>query len=237
MKISHCLLLIAAASFLAPTASAQNVAGVFPPMVNEGHASLQYRAAFVPDTDAFAQRLHYQQSIDGDLMWRVVAQTRKTADSDVDFDFFQAELFWEWSEDGAPWRTGLRFDARVRDRGRPGLFGVHWTNQFQLSADVRARFLVMSSVDIGDGARDGILVQTRADIARRLPSGIEIGLEMYNNYGYTGSFGGFDKQSHQLGPMVTLPAGGGWSVLGGVLLGVSDAAPDADFRLWLTRSF
>lgn len=230
-------LLIATTTLLTQAALAQNTGGVFPPIVNEGHSSWQYRAAFDPDTDRFAQRLHYQRSIDGDLMWRVLGQTRKTADSDVDFDFFQAELFWELSEDGAPWRTGLRFDARVRDRGRPGLVGVHWTNHLQLDADTRVRFLVMSLADVGDGARDGVFFETRADVAHRLASGIEIGVEMYNRYGSTRDFGDFDEQSHQLGPMVTVPVGGGWSLFGGLLLGLSDGASDQDFRLWVTRAF
>lgn len=218
-------------------AFAQNTAGVFPPMVNDGHELLQYRATFNPDSNGFAQRLHYERAIDGDFMWRLLGQTRKTRDSDLDFDFFQAELFWELSDDSDHWRTGLRFDARIRSEGRPGLIGVHWTNQLKLNDDTRARFLVMSSIDIGDGARDGVVIQTRADVARRLSSGIDVGVEMYNVYGSTDDFGSFDEQSHQIGPMVSVPLDGGWSVLGSVLIGVSDAAPDQNLRLWVTRAF
>ena len=70
-------------------AMAQNTGGVFPPDVNEGHKSAQYRIAANLDNDRFAQRLHYQQAIDGDLMWRIVGQTRETATSDFDFDYVQ----------------------------------------------------------------------------------------------------------------------------------------------------
>lgn len=231
------MLLLTALTLVAQSAPAQNTGGVFPPNVNEGHHSWQYRVAFDPDSDRMAQRVHYQQSLNGDLMWRVLGQVRKTDDSDTDFDFFQAELFWELSDDGARWRTGLRFDARVRDRGRPGLLGLHWTNHVQLDERTRVRFLAMTLADVGDGARDGVFVETRADLAHRLASGVEIGVEMYNRYGSTRDFGAFNEQSHQFGPIVTIPTGNGWSVLAGLLLGLSDAAPDQDYRLWVTRSY
>lgn len=78
---------------------AQNTAGVFGPIVKEGHASAEYRVTFDPESDGLAQRIHYQQSINGDFMWRAVYGTRKTPDSDFDPDFFQTELYWELSED------------------------------------------------------------------------------------------------------------------------------------------
>ncbi|MEL7104098.1 MAG: hypothetical protein AAGL97_16220, partial [Pseudomonadota bacterium] len=95
-----------------PTALAQNTGGIFPPIVNEGHKSAQYRVAYNPDTEGLSQRVHYQQAINGDVMWRGLVSARKTDDSDVDVDFIQAELFWELSDDDDDWKTGFRFDAR-----------------------------------------------------------------------------------------------------------------------------
>ena len=66
------------------SAAAQNTGGVFPPSVDEGHKSAQYRAAYNADNDNFNQRLHYQQAINGDFMWRIIGQTRETASSDFD---------------------------------------------------------------------------------------------------------------------------------------------------------
>ena len=62
-------------------------------MVNEGHKSAQYRTTCKLDTEGVSQRVHYQQAINGYLMWRGLVSARKTADSDVDMDFIQAELF------------------------------------------------------------------------------------------------------------------------------------------------
>ena len=230
-----------AAIFIAPNAMAQNTGGVFPIQVNEGHRSLQYRAAIDPDNAqdefGFAQRLHYQQAINGDFMWRIVGQTQKTESSDFDFSFLQAELFWEMSDDEDQHKTGLRFDARLTDGDRAEQLGVNWVNQFNFDNGWHARALVLSSVQIGDTAADGINLQTRARVGKKLENGPLIGVEMYNNYGRTSDFGSFDEQSHTIGPFISTPIGNKVSRFAGPLFGFSSAAPDVEARLWLTKSF
>jgi hypothetical protein len=226
--------------FAAP-AFAQNTGGVFPAQVNEGHRSLQYRIAIDPENTqdelGFAQRLHYQQSINGDLMWRVIGQTRKTANSDFDLDYLQAELFWELSDEADKHKTGLRFDARVRDDNRAEQFGVNFMKQFNFDNGWTARAVGLTSIQTGDNASDGVNLQTRGQLAKRLESGMTVGLEMYNAYGNTGSIGGFNDQNHTIGPFISLPVTKNISVFGGPLFGLSDAAPDVEARLWITRGF
>jgi len=230
-----------AAIFIAPNAMAQNTGGVFPIQVNEGHRSLQYRAAIDPDNAqdefGFAQRLHYQQAINGDFMWRIVGQTQKTESSDFDFSFLQAELFWEMSDDEDQHKTGLRFDARLTDGGRAEQLGVNWMNHFNFDNGWHARAIVLSSVQIGDTAADGINLQTRARVGKKLENGPLIGVEMYNNYGRTSDFGSFDEQSHTIGPFISTPIGNKVSLFAGPLFGFSSAAPDVEARLWLTKGF
>ena len=228
---------IASCSF---SSFAQNTGGAFGPVVNQGHKSLQYRGAVDPDNAAgetgFAQRLHYQQAIDGDFMWRVIGQTRKTDNSDFDFDFFPAELFWELSDDQDAHRSGVRFDLRYRDADRPQQFGFNWMNQFQLNNNWSARTLVLTNVQFGNNAADGVNLQTRFQLAKRLESGNSVGVEMYNNYGNTGSIGNFDSQNHTIGPIFSAPIVSDWSLFSGVLFGISESAPDTEVRLWLTRN-
>lgn len=221
----------------APVAAAQNTGGIFPPIVNEGHKSAQYRITYNPDTEGVAQRVHYQQAINGDLMWRGLVSARKTGDSDVDFDFVQAELFWELSDNDDDWRTGFRFDARIRDDDRPGLFGAHWTNQFPVTENWNGRFVVLSSVDIGDDARDGVFLQTRGNLFTRLDGGQTVGVEFFNSYGSTDDFRDLDDQSHQIGPFASFPVAEDWSLFTGALVGLTDASADAELRLWVTRAF
>lgn len=216
---------------------AQNTGGVFGPVVNDGWSALQYRATYDVDNDGFAQRIHYEQALNGDFMLRGVVGTRKTAESDVDFDFFQAELFWELSEDNSPYRTGVRFDLTLRDEDRPQTFGFHWMNQYSFSKDWSARFLTLTTIDFGENTRDGIGLQTRASLTRRLSNKISLGAELYNIYGSTDEILELDEQRHQLGPVLTYNLSDDFQIYSGVLFGLTDRDSEPQFRLWLTKSF
>ncbi len=224
------------------SAMAQNTSSVFSPNVKEGQRSIEYRLGVEPDNAAgvtgIAQRLHYQQSINGGLRWRVIGAFRKTSESDFDFNYAQAELVWELSGDEDVHRHGLRFDARFRDGSRPEQVGVNWTTQFNFEDGWRARVLALSNVQLGDRANDGINLSTRAQIARKLDSGPTIGLDMFNVYGRTGgNIGSFNDQSHTIGPFVSLPVSGDISIFTGALFGISDASPDTELRFWVSRKF
>lgn len=225
------------ALFATPMAAAQNTGGIFSPVVNDDHRSAQYRVTYNPDTEGLAQRAHYQQSINGDLMWRGLVSARKTSDSDVDFDFVQAELFWELSDDDDRWKRGLRFDARIRDDDRPGLLGMHWTNQFPVTDNWNARFVALSAIDVGDDARDGVFLQTRGNVFTRLDTGQTVGVEVFNSYGSTDDFRDFEEQTHQIGPFASFPVAEDWSLFTGALLGLTDASADAELRIWVVRGF
>lgn len=225
------------AGLCAMPCNAQNLGGVFAPMVAEGHKAAQYRAAYQPDTDQFANRFHYQEALNGDFMLRGVVATRQTPDADFDFDFVQAELFWDLGEDGQAWRSGFRLDARIRGDGRPGQLGLNWMNQFDLGDGWRSRFLVLTAVEIGDEARDGISLETRADVARQIGGGLTAGVELFSAYGSTTGFRDLDEQSHTLGPFVTAPILEDWSLFAGVLFGLTEASADQDVRLWITHRF
>ena len=136
-------------SLVSITAHAQNTGGIFPPMVDVGHASLQYRITYDTTSTASAQRLHYQQSFNDALMWRVLAQIKHPTPESTEFHYAQAELFWEFSNQEDLWKTGLRFDARVRDAGNPAMVGLHWTNQIALAERWHVRGVALSSYDIG----------------------------------------------------------------------------------------
>jgi len=224
---------------IARPALAQNTGGVFPPTVTENHKSWQYRIALDPDNAAgetgYAQRLHYQQAIDDKLMWRIVGQLRKTQESDFDADFLQAELFWELSETGAEYQTGFRFDARLRDGDRPDQLGLNWIHAFRLNQGWSARAILLTSTQIGSNTTSGVNLQTRGQLSRRLEGGQTIGLEVFNNYGNSKNIGSFDQQDHTLGPIFSMPLNSKVSLFAGALFGISDAAPDTQFRLWLTR--
>ena len=234
-------LVLLGAVMASTTASAQNVGGVFPPTVNEGHQSVQYRLAFNDESNVsdfgFAQRLHYQRAINDDFMWRVIGQTRRTASSDVDLDFIGAELFWEFSDNEDDYKHGVRFDGRIRDDGRAEQLGFNWIHQWKLDDGWSARAILLTGLQVGENSADGVNIQTRTRLVKKLNSGFTVGFENYSNYGNTGDFGDFDDQSHTIGPVISVPVGNGFSIFGGPLFGISGAAPDVETRLWITNSF
>lgn len=220
---------------------AQNTGGVFGPVVNADHKALQYRITLDPDNAAgetgLAQRLHYEQSINSKVMWRVVGQLRKTAASDTDFDFVQGEVFWQITPDDQDYQTGLRFDARYRGDNRPEQFGLNWMNQFKLGGGWSARALALTAVQTGNNSADGVFLQTRGNLYRKIDGGHTIGFELYNNFGNSENIGSFKDQGHTIGPFVSTPIGNGVSLYGGALFGLSEAAADTELRFWVTKGF
>lgn len=231
------VLVAAAACLAAPASHAQNTGAVFGPGVNVGHRSAQYRGAYDTDAYGFAQRVHYQQAVNGDLQWRLLAQARKTADSDVDTDFFQAELFWQLETGAEHWLTGFRFDARARTEGRPGQLGINWTNDWRLAPNLTLRAIALTAQEIGDQARSGLALASRYAVLRSFGNAVNGGLELYSNHGLIDDIQPLDKTVHQLGPFISRPLGGGYSVRIDSLFGLTDVSPDSQIRLWLSKNF
>ena len=221
-------------------ALAQNTGGVFGPVVNDDHEMVQYRNALVPGEDGgpfrFTQRLHYENAPLDFLMWRVVGQSKHAEEEEFTFDMIQGEVFWQATPDDWTNQIGLRFDTTIRDDGRPNTLGLHLMTQQNWTRSFRTRLLGMTGLDLGDDAREGISLQSRAQMAYAFDPSLAAGIELYNTYGTTADPGSFDEQRHQAGAYLNASFTDGWSVLAGILFGLTDASPTADMRLWLSRS-
>lgn len=239
MRLSKWVLNLLLFTFASISAQAQNTGGVFPPTVNEGHKSVQWRAAINPDGGdqdfRYASRLHYQEAVNDDVMWRIVGQVNNASGEDFKFDFVQAELFWELSDKDAKTKTGLRFDARYRGEDRPAQVGVNAMSQFDLGQDWSARAVGLTSLQFGDNAKNGVNLQTRWQVAKRVKAGTSIGLQLYNNYGNTNGIRDFKDQSHTIGPFISTPIAKDISLFAGPLVGLTNGSPDFEARFWLTQ--
>lgn len=214
---------------------AQNTGGIFSPIVNEGHRSAQLRFVFADDNKGSAHRLHYQQAINDDFMWRVVGQVNNN-DGDTDFNFVQGELFVDLSERGEKWQQGVRFDLRLRDDDRPEQFGLNWAHQFTLSERFTARAIALSALQFGDNSADGVFLQSRASLIYKATDKVNVGLETYNNFGSTEKVD-FEKVQQQFGPFVSFPISDNTSIFVNALFGLTDVSTDTDLRLWVTKGF
>lgn len=236
MRLIKLLLALLVWAGLSLSAAAQNTSGVLGPDVKEDSRSIGYRIAFDLDTGEFAQRLHYQQAINRDLRWRAVIRTRETDSNDFDFDYVQAELLWQISPDGNRYRTGLRFDARLRDNDRPGQLGLNWANQWKFGDGWTTRLVGVSALQIGENRRTGISFGPRAQVSKKLDGGTKIGVDYFGSFGDSDKFA-FKKTRQGMGPYVSTKLVGKTDITVGLLFGLTEAAPDTDLRLFLTQGF
>lgn len=219
---------------------AQNTGGVFGPVVNAGHKSFEYRltqqAGQNGAEDGLAHRLHYKQAVNSSLMWRLVGQLQRSPESEFDPTSLRGELYWQITPDEQKWQSGFRFDATLRKGHRAESLGVHWTNQVALSDTVWTRFIVLTTAQWGDRAANGIGIQTRGALAKKIGSKT-IGIELYSQYGTTANWRKTDQQVHQSGPFVSIPLPGKSSLYLNWLGSFTEASGGHQFRIRLGRTF
>lgn len=235
MRTATAVLTLALAQALLSPAVSQNNGGVFGPNVEPGHRSWDLR--FAVTEAAAVQRTHVQWAFSDHLMGRVVLQARDAGPgSGPTPDFARADLFWDLGLVTTRWRTGLRFDAMVRNGAGPEQINLNWTNEVALPSRMTARFVLRSSHQFGGRGIDSPAIQTRAMIRRRLSNGASVGVEIYNPWGTVGEFGPFEGGRHQAGPFTTMRAGQ-IVLFAGLLGGLTDEAADLTARFRIVREF
>ena len=214
-----------------------NTAGVFPPVVQEGHRSLQYRVTLNPDTGAFGTRLHYQESLNDDVMLRGIVHASESATGHSKVDFVQAELFWDLGEDTDRLRHGFRFDARARGRGEPSSVSVNYALQYSVSPQWQARLAVLNTRSFGGKANTDIQFQARSQLSYRASQAVSLNLEYYSQLGAIDDFNPWKNQKHQIGPSVNWRVANGWTLYGGFLSSMNNSSPNTVYRMWVTKAF
>jgi len=217
---------------------------VFGPNVSAGHKSVQIRSAYAPSqsrrSDGLAARIHYQQAVNSALRWRLIVQGSDVPSGQFESNFLQAELQWNFSKPTASssWSQGLRADYRLTE-GDNGAdqFGLNYTVQNDFAPRWRAIGVLLANYQLGSEAADGTAFETRASIGFKLANGFNLALESFNGYGRSGNNGNFDEQNHRLGPALSGKLSANIGFYAGALFGISDAARNADYRLWFSHSF
>ena len=184
-------------------------------------------------------RIHYQQAVNENLRWRVVAQGSDLEDGNLEGNFLVGELHWQFldqKKDG--WSSAFRLDGRLSE-GDDGahLIGVNWTSQVPVTENLSFVGVVLLAEELGDRARDGTFAQTRASLTYTLQGGNKLGVEMFNVHGDLGDLQDLDEQNLTIGPTFSTKLNSDWSLFAGVQFGLTDSSRDSDFRLWFGRSF
>lgn len=230
-------------SAMVSVALAQNVGGVFGPTVNADDRQLELRVGMAPNADddwGAAARLHYQHALNDSVRLRGVVQYADPAAGDLELKHVQLELLWQTVERTANgYVSGVRFDARLSE-GDDGAskVGANWIHDLNFAEGWRARGIVLTNIEVGARARDGLNVGLRSSLTRRLDNGLRVGVEQFSSLGNTeAGFGGFDDQRHSVGPMLAGSVNDQWGWYAGLQLGVSERANDHDWQVRLTRRY
>lgn len=222
-------------------AEAQQTGGVFGPNITPDSQAVEFRVAFAPSDDgqpdAIASRFHYQATATDTLRFRAVVQGRGAPADQFDFDFVQFEAQWQFrNAEEHGWTSALRLDLQLADERRD-LLGLNWTSDFKLSEKLTFRQVLLTAVQLGDQAQDGLFLQTRSALLYKISQNYSLQLQSFNLYGSTENIPEFDRQNHGVGPALSGKIGNGWAFEASALFGVSDAASDVDLRLFLVRNF
>lgn len=218
---------------------AQELNGVPNADVNAGYAALSSRAAYAPASDgrqgAVAEQISYQHNL-GER-WSLSGGAVFTDRGPGNFQFraFQAIAQYQFAESEAHGVDGaLLVIARIPDQGDgPGRLALLAAGKW-IRRDWEIRGLLAVNVEYGDGAKSGLGLGTRIEATRRIGSIGRLGAQLGDSFNTTAHFGAFRDQNHQAGPMFKTVLGRSLTVSAASLFGISKAAPDAEFKLFLT---
>lgn len=215
-------------------AYSQNISGVSSAKVAAGEREIGYRAAYRLDgesADGFAQRFHYQQSLDDRWRVRVIALQ---SDERGDLKFRSAQIealmqFVEGDESGG-WDSAIRADGTIPlEDLRPGRARLGWLNQYNAGGGWELRADLFVAHDIGGLARNSFMLEARAEASYRVAQGLRIGVQSYNS-AFTVDLG---DQRRQLGLVIKRHITRRLAIEASALFGLSQDSPDADLRTFL----
>ncbi len=225
------------------SALAQSTGGVPGPQVTPGERQAEWRVAIDPGSDGSdartAMRLHYQQALTGTFRLRGIITGSDAGPGGFDLTVSSVQALWQVSHarDGGI-DSALRFDyVAVDGDDRPDSINTLWIGEWPLQSDWSLRTIAQGSVQIGDNRESGVILQTRAALIRKLGPKYSAELQMINIYGPTSDIPGFDEQNHTLGPVLNVRLTGHLALQASAIFGISDAADDAVFRLFLGYRF
>lgn len=217
----------------------QNTSTVFSPNVTKDFSALEYRFAFDPDNDAIAQRIHYQYGFTDQWRLRGIFQFNSDQNESVQFQYFRLEAQWQFLKAAeAGWDSALRFELQIPDRNDyPYRARIAWTGAVDLdqSWELRGNFLL--GREFGPDRDSGLTIEGRAEASYSINKHLAVAADYFSDLNNTEQSGSFNQQEHQLGPLLKIKAGNGWKGYVGTLFGLSQSAPDVEYRFMVSYNF
>lgn len=224
-----------------PVALAQNTSSVSSPVVDAGKREVGLRFGWTPDENGignkYGYRFDYGMSLGSRHYLKLYASAKSSDSEHFRFTDINAEYLMELTPETArTWQSGVRFDARLSEGSNANRLRVDWLNRFRLSDRVSMRVMALVSRKFTSGVDDSVAIELRSSVGYRLEGGYSADLLAFVKLG-TLDHPGLAGLPQQIGPTISGPIGERWKWTAGNLFGVSDAAPDNDVRVWISRKF
>ncbi len=222
------------------SAHAQNTASIPSASVKEGELFLEYRASFGQNdagaADPFTHRIHFNYAPTDDIRLMAFIEQRKIGDGPLRTRRFSPNLFTQFVgtknwDLAVRWQGDIPLQNGVPGRARIGLLNTWRTGPWEFRSNI------YFGKEIGDNAPGGFVFETREEALIEVADGRAVGVQVFNNFVSTRNFNNFDNQRHQAGPFLRAKIGKRVRVDLGALFGLSQAATDAELRLFAGYSF
>ena len=223
--------------FISGKLLAQNTSSVFSPTFKKDHRSVEYRMAHDIKSHALGTRLHYQEALNEKYRARIQLKTKKTSDHNFDLYYGRLQLLQRLTLGDDKYQSALRYEATFATNNNPNEFAIGFTNQYQFNDKLSSRLILMTAREFGENQNPYFALESRASVKYKFNSRFSTGLEMFNEYGSTKEVPTFADQDHQIGPFISSKINKNFNIVTGFLLGMTNASPDQEVRVFIKNSF
>ncbi len=220
-----------------------SIGGIGNAQVDKGVLTVHWRTAYAADDSNAANdgrwrnRLMLDYGVTDNYAFGVYVQTDRSR-GDGEFEALMIDQRFEFhtvAEDGFYSGIRLRYTYKDGDK-KPDNAHVRFILGAPLGNwEVRTNQLVAH--EVGEGSRGGMLYESRMQATYAYWGSHRIGLESFNNFGNLSASSSFDSQHHEIGPVFQGRITDRLSYDAGYRTGISDAAIDHVFRLFLVQRF
>lgn len=229
---------------LMPVAAQAGMAGIGNAQVDEDVFTLQWRNAYITDSEQPSQdgrwrsRMMFDYGVTNDYAVALHIQTDKRPNDALELDaliFQQRVEYHNVKDDGFYSGFWLRYTWKDGDK-KPDDAHIRLIWGMPIG-NFEVRLNQILGWEVGQDSRPGLIVDTRGQYTYAYMPNHRIGFEHLNNFGNTRTVNGFSRQNHEIGPMLSGKFDNKVSYELGYRHGISDQAADHTIRLFLWRGF
>lgn len=226
------------------TSAYAGIGGIGNATVNKGDLATHYRASISTDDDnsqldgRFRSRFMADYGFTDDFALGLYVQGDNRNGDNQELDALMLDARFEWAEVKTHgYYSGLRLRYTFKD-GDKKPDNAH--ARFIFGKPIGKwdfRINQIFAYEIGEGSGGGIGIDTRLQASYQYHPEHRIGVESFSDFGYGSRWNNFDEQNHTVGPVLAGKVMDGLTYETGYRYGLSEAAPDHTFKLFLVQHF